>query len=198
MPRLTSGSTISEHRAHVESNLLDAFETVLADVGWDALTLRDVAVQAGVSRTVVYNYFRDRASMLIAWTGREMDQFLDLCERELAPAKGPVRRLELLVSLVLAEYACQRGPALEIHGVLSPADKAALMDHVEPLRDLVTHILRTGHDVGVMDCPDVDMAAQVVLAALESQRDALHQGGRLDDAAERLWPLVQRIIGVMS
>ncbi|SDS24312.1 DNA-binding transcriptional regulator, AcrR family [Paraoerskovia marina] len=196
MPRLTSGRTLEEHREHMQEQILDAFEEVLAEKGWDAVTMREVASRAGATRTVVYNYHADRTALLVAWSDREMDRFLDLCERELAERSDPVERLDLLTTLVLTEYSVQRGPTADIHGVLSPKDQAALDGHAKPLHEAVAFVLRSGNLSGQMDCDDAETAGRVILAALETERPTLHGGGRLDESVARIQPVVRRIAGV--
>lgn len=53
--------------------ILDAAERVMADRMPGDVTFEEIADAAGVSRGLVYNYFRDRTALLLALTTRALD-----------------------------------------------------------------------------------------------------------------------------
>jgi len=60
--------TIEAHRALTTEQLLDAWGGLVRQQGYESVTLADVAEQAGLARTAIYNYFGDRESLSFAWT----------------------------------------------------------------------------------------------------------------------------------
>ncbi|HLR55191.1 MAG TPA: helix-turn-helix domain-containing protein, partial [Actinomycetales bacterium] len=58
MPRIEAES-LSEHRAQVRARLFDALSRLMHDRGFEAITMADIAAEAGVGRTAVYNHFAD-------------------------------------------------------------------------------------------------------------------------------------------
>jgi AcrR family transcriptional regulator len=62
-----------EEKERRRAEILDAAEAVAAEVGWDAMTMDQVARKARLSRALLYVYFRDKTDLLFG-----------LCERALA------------------------------------------------------------------------------------------------------------------
>jgi len=56
----------AEERARRREQMLDAAERIAAAVGWDSLTMIEVAEQSRVSRALVYLYFRSKAALRLA------------------------------------------------------------------------------------------------------------------------------------
>lgn len=74
MPRVKA-PTVAEHRRNVLSRMYGAFESLVREHGYDALTLADIAKAAGLARTGIYNYFPDKEALLVAYTAHTMDGF---------------------------------------------------------------------------------------------------------------------------
>ncbi|MEV6071444.1 helix-turn-helix domain-containing protein [Nocardia sp. NPDC052001] len=190
MPKIT-GSSMAEHREDVSQRLLAAFDALLAERGYEQLTLRDVAEHAEVSRSSIYNYHRDKHALLLAWSQHRVDQYLRLLDRELADSDDPSENLRTVVVTVLSEFAVASSNARNLAAALPPAQRAALMDHITPLRDRLRDILRRGSASGVFrDDPDPDTAADMILACLDTQRLILADGGELAAAVRRVWPFI--------
>ncbi len=65
----------SRSRALVDA-IIEAGERLLAERGWEALTLQDVATLAGVSPGSLYQYFPDKASLVAEITERQSQREL--------------------------------------------------------------------------------------------------------------------------
>lgn len=190
MPKIT-GSTVAEHREDVSRRLLDAFDALLGECGYEQLTLRDVAERAGISRSSIYNYHRDKHALLLAWSHDRVDRYLRLLDRELAGSDDPRENLRTVAVTVLSEFAVASSDARNLAATLPPAQRAALMDHITPIRDRLREILRHGRDAGVFHGdPDPETAADMVLACLDTQRLTLAAGGDLAAAVRRVWPFL--------
>jgi AcrR family transcriptional regulator len=53
-----------EEKERRRAEILDATEAVLASVGWDAMTMEQVARKARLSRALVYVYFKDKTDLM--------------------------------------------------------------------------------------------------------------------------------------
>jgi TetR/AcrR family transcriptional regulator len=62
-----------EERDRRRAEILDAAEAVYAEVGWDAVTMDQVARRARLSRALVYVYFKDKADLHLALVERALD-----------------------------------------------------------------------------------------------------------------------------
>ncbi len=67
-----------EEKERRRAEMVDAAETLYADVGWDDVTMDRVAKSARLSRALLYVYFRDKNDLLHAITERAL---LELRER---------------------------------------------------------------------------------------------------------------------
>lgn len=70
-----------EEKERRRAEILDAAEKLYAEMGWDALTVDQVARSARLSRALVYVYFRDKGELLFAIGERAMrllrDRFIE-------------------------------------------------------------------------------------------------------------------------
>ena len=62
-----------EERDRRRAEIVDAADTLYAEVGWDAVTMEQVARRARLSRALVYVYFRDKADLHLALVERALD-----------------------------------------------------------------------------------------------------------------------------
>ena len=65
-----------EEKERRRAEILDGAEAVTAEVGWDELTMEQVARRARLSRALVYVYFKDKVDLMFG-----------VCERALATLK---------------------------------------------------------------------------------------------------------------
>ncbi len=72
-----------EEKERRRAEIVDAAEQLYAEVGWDAVTMENVAKTARLSRALIYVYFRDKGDLLHAITERAL---LELRERFVAAA----------------------------------------------------------------------------------------------------------------
>jgi len=62
-----------EERDRRRAEIVDAAEALYAEVGWDAVTMDQVARRARLSRALVYVYFKDKADLHLALVERALD-----------------------------------------------------------------------------------------------------------------------------
>lgn len=67
-----------EEKERRRAEIVDAAEQLYAEVGWDAVTMENVAKTARLSRALIYVYFRDKEDLLHAITERAL---IELRER---------------------------------------------------------------------------------------------------------------------
>ena len=76
MPRI-SAATNAAQRENTKRAILDSFGEILYTRGLPGLTMTDVAKNAGIGRTAVYNYFADMGELLVAYALDETERFLN-------------------------------------------------------------------------------------------------------------------------
>lgn len=75
MPKLWT-ETIVGHRAAVRKAALDAVGALVLQGGLTAVTMSQVAEEAGIGRATLYKYFPDAESVVTAWHERQISDHL--------------------------------------------------------------------------------------------------------------------------
>ena len=88
MPKVLSESEIANFR----ERLIDAAERLFAEKGLEAVSLRQLAGDLGVSAMTPYRYFRDKDEMLAAVRARGFDRFAEALETAFARPGTPDER----------------------------------------------------------------------------------------------------------
>ncbi len=194
VPRIT-GSSIEEHRRQTAERILLAFDRLLAERGYDALTLADIAAEAGIGRTVMYNYFPDKESLLLEYTARETDTYRQRLDAALARCDDPLDKLRVFIRMQLRELTMQHVPAGSLVAVLSEAGRRRMVEHVEPLSRTLRDILEQAQAQGVLPQEDLQLMLPLVTAAISGRGTVALRGRELDRAIEATTTFVLRGLG---
>jgi AcrR family transcriptional regulator len=194
MPKIIGGS-LHEHREQTRRRLFTALSALMADRGFDVITLADVAAAAGIGRTAVYNHFPDKESLLVAFITDETERYVETLERSLADVEDPIEQLS---AYVRAQARLRRvyhlAPGPDLRSLLSPATQQRLRAHVELVERLLRRILALGIASGEFPEQDVDTTVPLVNACLSSRR-VPDDGPTRDAAVEATVTFVLRAVG---
>ncbi|MBG0817633.1 TetR/AcrR family transcriptional regulator [Planomonospora sp. ID82291] len=199
MPRI-SAATIGEHRAQTRERILQAVSRLSRGQGIDAISMTDVAGEAGITRTVLYNYFPDKAALLLAFTEQVTHYFIEAYERELADDAPPAERLRVFVRLQLAGLLAHPhpGPA-DLSAALGPDAYQRLAEHVAPMQRILTGIIEGGVASGDFQAADVTATARLILAVIGAERLPLLDGTvQVEEAEGIVSGFVLRALGAGS
>lgn len=175
MPRI-SEATIAEHRCRTETDLLDAWGSLMSEHGYADITLTLVAEHAGVARNTVYGYFADKEALLLAYLDREVARFMEQASAAVRAEESAADRLRVLIELQTRYFAATAASGQELAGVLNPHSFGQMSAAFTPLLDMITQIIRDGRDDGSFREIDVDQIARLVFALLGTYRVALAAG----------------------
>ncbi len=89
MPRNLSEADLAQFR----ERLIDAAERLFAERGIEAVTIRQLAAELGVSPMTPYRYFKDKDAILAAARARAYDRFAESLETAYAAGGDPVRTI---------------------------------------------------------------------------------------------------------
>src|SRR4051812_46347687 len=139
---------------------------LVAERGLVALTMSQIAEQAGIGRATLYKYFPDAQAVLTAWHERQITAHLDQLTAAADPAGSAIARLEA----ALRTYAHIQYHSARHHG----GELGALLhqgEHVEHARQRLRDFLRTliaaaARDGDVRDDVTPDELADYCLHAL--------------------------------
>ncbi|MBB2923398.1 TetR/AcrR family transcriptional regulator [Cellulomonas cellasea] len=194
MPKIIGGS-LHEHRAQTRQKLFAALSSLMADRGFDAITLADIASAAGIGRTAVYNHFPDKESLLVGFITHETEQYVATLERSLRDVEDPVEQLR---TYVRAQAQLKRvyhlAPGPDLRSVLSRATQQRVREHVHLVEQILRRILSQGIESGAFPPQDVDTTVPLVNACLSS-RGVPDDGPERDHAVEATVTFVLRAVG---
>lgn len=199
MPRI-SAATIGEHRAQTRDRILQAVSRLSRVQGIDAISLTEVAHEAGITRTVLYNYFPDKAALLLAFTERVTHYFIDSYEQGLPESASPADRLRVFVRLQLDGLLAHPHPgAADLSAALGPAAYQRLAEHVAPMQRILIDILDSGAASGEFQVLDVAATTRMIMALIGAERVPLISGSvTVDRATELVSAFVLRALGVST
>ncbi|MEX1005843.1 MAG: TetR/AcrR family transcriptional regulator [Acidimicrobiia bacterium] len=76
MPRIRA-ETIEAHKALTRSDIVDAAHEILAEMGSADISLAEVAHAAGIGRTTLYEYFRDKDDLIASLVEERLPVVVD-------------------------------------------------------------------------------------------------------------------------
>lgn len=191
VPRIIGGS-LSEHREETRRRLFAALARLMEERGFDAVTLAEIAQEAGVGRTAVYNHVPDKETLLIEYIASETEGWLAELEAQLAGVSDPVGQLRVFVRHQLKMRRTFHMPA-DLRSTVSPETQARLREHAAPVEGALRAILTEGMASGVFIAQPLDVATGLVHACLTS-RVAVARTDR--DSAAATEAFVLRAVGV--
>ena len=178
MPRI-SAATNAAQRENTKRAILNSFGEILYARGLSGLTMTDVAKNAGIGRTAVYNYFADMGELLVAYALDETERFLNELRVGLEGIENPIDQLAVYIRLQINDLARRHlppGPAMR--SMLSPESYAKLGKHVQELQMVLAHILSAAIAENYIPKNDIRELAMLVHGSLSSS------AGRAEDAPD--------------
>ncbi|MCV7283803.1 TetR/AcrR family transcriptional regulator [Mycolicibacterium wolinskyi] len=181
MPKLWN-DTIESHRRNVRQSILDAAAALVSEVGLRAVTMAQVAEQAGIGRATLYKYFPDVETILHAWHDRQVDEHLHQLQ-QIRDGSGP-QRLDAVLTAYARIVHQRRGHDTALVQLLHPSH------HVIVAHDRLCNLVRglieeSAGTPAVRDDVDAGELARYCLHALNAAATVT-----TDDELQRLVCLV--------
>lgn len=195
MPKVIGGS-LRSHREHVTNQIYDAVRTVLYDRGYDALSLAEVAEACGMARTAMYNYFPDKAALLVAYATHETTNYLVRLDAALRKIDNPVDQLRTYIRLQLEYFSGNHlppGPTLRL--LLPEGATDDVLAHVSVLEDRLRDIVVTGQERRYFVADDVDSTVAMVSACISRASAANDDETSVEDTIAATEAFVLRAVG---
>lgn len=197
MPRII-GSSLAEHRAQTRRRLFDALSGLMAEQGFDAVSLADIAAAAGVGRTAVYNHFPDKEAVLLAFIEDETTRYVAGLEQALAGIEDPEEQLRIYIrQQVRLERDYRLAPGPDLRSVVSRETLGRLRDHAVRVERILRQILTSGITSGRFAEQDLDTVVPLVNACLRG-RGGPHDGAGGEATAAATESFVLRAVGAVG
>ncbi len=197
MPKIVG--SMAEHRQIMRSRIFQAMTDLVAERGYDAISLADIAAAAGVGRTTFYNHFQDKQTLLVDVVTHETESYLTEMRKALADIDEPVLALRTYVRQQLVLTGVFRMvPVSDLRSILSRAVLDKIDEQLAAVETLLRDILAEGIRRGDFPDQDLDTSVTIITTGL--------QGVRLDDASpeqhrrtlEAAQELVLRAVGAAA
>ena len=141
-----------EERERRRAEIVEAAEGLYAEIGWDAVTMDQVARRARLSRALLYVYFRDKSDLHFALVERAL---LELRRRFVLARAGRPRGIDeveaigrayLAFSQELPHYfdACARFQTHQPEGGETQANELACMESGQRVHEVIVESLNKG------------------------------------------------------
>lgn len=169
MPKII-GASLEEHRDQTRQRVFDALSALLANRSFDSLTMADLAAEAGIGRTSIYNHFADKDAVVVAFAGAETDRYIARLREALAPAATPDEAMRIYIREHLAsseEFHFGFGP--ELYAMLSRDSIVEIREHVMAIESVLQTILEDGRTAGVFQVDDMRSTMSLIHTCLQSR-----------------------------
>ena len=164
--------------------LLDACAEVLDEVGYDALTTREVARRAGVPIGTLYQFFAGKSALCRGLAERNLEAFVDRLSARLD--RDPVSGWQSTASVVIQEYVAMKrempGFAVLDFGEPQPVASRRGEGGQDDANELVA--LRLRPLALQMGAPESKDLATVLLVAVEIADSLVRLAFRFDPAGD--------------
>lgn len=157
----------------LRSSLIDAAAAEIRESGWFATSTNRIAARAGLSSGVFYNYFSDKADVLLAVYERWVLEEWAMVRRVFGePGVSPRQRIDRLVPLLIEHHAAWSRLRHAL-AVLARDDERV---HAARLQSRITQIDEVVRLVGRRSSAKLRAAVAIRLMMFEAVADAIAAG----------------------
>lgn len=166
MPKIVA-ETLDEHRQLVRQNVFEAFARLIRDHSFDAMSMAQLAAEAGIGRTAIYHHFPDKEAVVVAFASHETDRYIDRLQGVLSDAGSPSERMRAYIRHHLAAGdQFHLGLGGQLYLGLSPESRSQIREHVTAIENVLRRIISDGVAVGEFTVDDVDGCISLLHACL--------------------------------
>ncbi|MGW8438866.1 TetR/AcrR family transcriptional regulator [Nocardiopsis sp. NPDC055879] len=188
------GATFQAHHEQVWDDLTEALGALLAEQGYEGFNLAHVAARAGIARNTIYNYAKDKSSLVAQAAQRASRDVLERIDR-IAAGPGPApQRLADIVAALMHSFAT---PALRLM-LHSPPDSVPqeVLEHPDgPFSQVaaaVEKVLTDGVTEGSFrPLADIPMTTHLLSGIVRAGADRMASRGA---RVEEVLPAVQELL----
>ncbi len=190
MPRIQA-DTVEEHKVLVRRRLLDAAMELFSEMGYEATTFADLAAEAGVGRTTIYEYFSDKEDLLASLVEEELPLTIGAMLDRLPTESSGVDRLAALARAMVEFVATDPTLGMLLHREVPRLTQGAKVRveraHLDLIHEFVS-LIRAGVADGELRELPLDVMGRIVQDIIMSGAkvliDAPDPRTRMDEVTE--------------
>lgn len=201
--RPTGSSRVARRRDRRKAEIVRTATRILAESGYQGMSLEDVAEQTDIAKATLYHYFSSKDALVAeALESLTQDVLQRLAARE--EALGVAGARAHLATLIDEQIRILTETAPEVAAVFS-WQRGWPEAFDEPMKDMrrrhdavFLRVVQRGVDDGEFGCPDVTVALQCLHGILNQSSVWLAPGLHDDDRAELRAAIVDRALRVFD
>ena len=150
-------------KRETRARILDAALTLMAERGYDAVKIEDIAARADIANATFFLHFPTKSSLISAFTEQVSEKIAARLEGFRLSA---VEKLELLRAIVLDEWGRHAALLRKLVADAAAEDGAALFESSASLAALVRNVVAEGQAAGEFSAEfSAETVAQCLLSA---------------------------------
>lgn len=130
-----------------EDRIIQAAFALIGEQGLGAVTMSQIAHEAGVARQTLYNHYEDIDSIIAATIKRHNSESVALLEISLQIADSPIDRLEQMVRH-FASIGAHTHQTVDLRGALAVELQAGLGEYQNVVESHISAIIVEGQETG--------------------------------------------------
>jgi len=144
-----------------KQELVELALEIFLEEGYETSNVNHIAKRAGVTRGLLYYYFRSKEEMLVESVKLQVQKFTDaVMDLGLTQDTPPLEAFKLVLLGAFQYFSQNLDFATNIHKPENTFLHNTMSEiSIEYLSPIITGIIQRGNDSGVMHCPFPDLAA---------------------------------------
>jgi AcrR family transcriptional regulator len=151
------------------AEILDAAAQIFREKGYHATSMQDIAVAVNLQKASLYHHIDSKQDILVALLDQALDMLIAALQDVQAQPLSPDEKLRLAMRTYL-EIIAENGDLATVllleHRSLDAKLRKQHVPRRDRFEDIWKEIIAEGQRAGVFDCADADMAAKVLIGAL--------------------------------
>jgi AcrR family transcriptional regulator len=183
-PRLSENDLIQMTRGKIrpgfqKAKMLETARRLFWEKGYNATSMREIAVSYGCRPANIYNFFSDKEEILFEVLREEMEQIINPIKHlEKDDGTSPIEQLKFIIESHLKVTLSYRRSAKTLFDValdsLSPDKRKKIIDFRDTYDRIIRKVIRRGIDSGFLPEVDVRLAGFMIASMITRTRIWFH------------------------
>lgn len=162
-----------------KAKMLEAARRLFWEKGYNATSMRDIAIAYGCRPANIYNFFSDKEEILFEVLREEMEQIIHPIKHlEEGDGTSPIEQLRFIIESHLKVTLSYRRSAKLLFDValdsLSPDKRKKIIDFRDTYDRIIRKVIRRGIDAGYLPEVDVKLAGFMIASMITRTRIWFH------------------------
>jgi len=162
-----------------KAKMLETARRLFWEKGYNATSMRDIAISYGCRPANIYNFFSDKEEILFEVLREEMEQIIDPIKHlEEDDGGSPLEQLKFIIESHLKVTLSYRRSAKMLFDValdsLSPGKRKKIIDLRDTYDRIIRKVIRRGIDTGYLPEVDVRLAGFMIASMITRTRIWFH------------------------